>query len=128
MSDAPLLDAPAAMAAAEAGIQTSDEHALDEWKREADVIISSLALNRYEFTADDVWAQGLGPNPTGSNTALGARMRSAVRNGWIVNTGRTARTAQVASHGQPVTVWRSTLVTPPTKVCPTCDGDGWVTT
>jgi hypothetical protein len=79
MSEQPTLDFAAAQAAADAGIAASDEHALDAWKAEADFIITSLAYGRDEFTADDVWGAGLGPNPTGSNTALGARMRPRYR-------------------------------------------------
>lgn len=124
MSGAPTLDPQAAAEAADAGIATADEHALAEWKEAADGFIHWLANNRSEFTADDVWAMNLGPNPTGSNTALGARFRSAARNGLIENTGRTQKTAQVQSHSQPVTVWRSLLTESPTITCPKCHGTG----
>lgn len=101
------LDAYRARREAEEGIARSDDRALTAWKLDADRRIRSLADRLDEFTADDVWESGLGPNPTGSNTALGARFRHAVAEGIIENTGRAISTAQVKSHGAPQTVWRS---------------------
>lgn len=101
----PVLDRRAAIAAGVAGAQRADDHALDDWKHEADEVIERLAYTRPFLDSDDVWAAGL--RPTHENRALGARMKAAARRGLIAPTDEFHATAQVRSHGSPCRVWRS---------------------
>lgn len=105
----PALDAAASQAARSRGIDAADVAALDQWKAEADEILARLARDRATVTSDDVWAAGLRPNPSGSSTALGARFVAAARAGLILKTDRVRQTAQVRSHGSPMTVWQSLM-------------------
>ena len=101
------LDWNAASKAADAGIDRADENALEEWKSLADDYIFRLAEKSLEFTSEDVWRMGLPANPTGANSALGARFRSAVSDGIICNSGRKKNTLANGKHGSATTIWTS---------------------
>lgn len=101
------LDWDAASKAADAGIDRADGNALEEWKSLADDYILRLARRSLEFTSEDVWRMGLPPNPTGANSALGARFRTAATEGIICNSGRKLNTLANGKHGSATVVWSS---------------------
>lgn len=101
------LDWEAANKAATAGIDRADGNALEEWKSLADDYIFRLAKRSLEFTSEDVWHMGLPANPTGANSALGARFRSAAAAGIICNSGRKLNTLANGKHGSATVVWSS---------------------
>jgi hypothetical protein len=106
----PAVNRAASAAARNEGIARADRGALEEWKAEADRIIDEVARSQAEVTSDDVWRAGLGPNPTGSNTALGARFKAAAAAGLLVKTDRVRMTELASSHRSPMTVWASQVV------------------
>lgn len=101
------VDRQASDAARDAGMAVADDHAEALWKSTADEIIERLALTQPEVVSDDVWEAGLGPNPTGSSTALGPRFRNAAKKGLISKTGRARRKALESCHSSPMTIWVS---------------------
>lgn len=103
------LDWDAAGKAADEGMERSDGNALDEWKSLADDYILRLAKKSLEFTSEDVWRLGLPANPTGANSALGARFRAAATEGIICNSGRKLNTLAHGKHGSATTVWSSLI-------------------
>lgn len=103
------LDWEAASKAADVGIERADGNALEEWKSLADDYILRLARRSLEFTSEDVWRMGLPANPTGSNSALGARFRTAATEGIICNSGRKLNTLANGKHGSATVVWSSLI-------------------
>ena len=103
------LDWEAASKAADAGIERADGNALEEWKSLADDYILRLARRSLEFTSEDVWRMSLPANPTGSNSALGARFRTAAAEGIICNSGRKLNTLANGKHGSATVVWSSLI-------------------
>ena len=101
------LDWNAASKAADVGIDRADGNAIEEWKSLADDYIFRLAEKSLEFTSEDVWRMGLPANPTGANSALGARFRSAAAEGVICNSGRKKNTLANGKHGSATTIWTS---------------------
>ena len=105
-TDAGPRDLPAGEAAKENGIAKANQTAsFDHWAPRADQAIAGLALQRVEFTSEDVTAiAGL---PTrGSNSAVGARMNAAARRGIIRWTGRMAKAERPNQHAALLKVWR----------------------
>lgn len=98
-------------AARDAGIAQSYGASPQPWKDLAYDILETLAQNQQEVVSDDVWNAGL-PHPPNSGTALGGVFKRAAKAGLIVKTDRVRITAQVKSHGSPMTVWRSLVYTP----------------
>lgn len=100
------MDFDAARARADEGIRAAWEGSPEEWRDLARQTIEDLAYRQPEVVSDDVWTAGL-PAPPNSATALGAAFRWAARNNLIAKTDRVRQTAQVRSHGSPMTIWRS---------------------
>lgn len=100
------------------GMRRADQGASAAWVREADQAILRLAKTRASFTADEVWRiLGTGPRDkvSGQSTrdgrALGPRMLSAARAGWIRKGGTvlTVRESRESRHQAPIQVWVSLL-------------------
>lgn len=92
------------------GIQRAWEHANGDWKLAATAIVRELAKTRTEFTADEIWAvlDSLGFT-TREHRAMGAVMRQAACEGWIVKTDRFVPTTRPCANRRPVAIWQSCL-------------------
>lgn len=98
----------------EAGRQARD-HAIErvgrgaptEWMKRAHEIIRKVASRQGEFTADDLWGEGLEVPP--EPRALGAAMMQAVRDHICERTGRFVQTKRRIRHAAPIAVWRSLI-------------------
>lgn len=104
-----LFDMLAAIEAADAAIEQVDFNADPTWKKAADKAIRHVAVTRREFSTDDVWEvlYELAIEPPDEPRALGAAMRRAARDGFIVATDRVVRSARPECHTRPIRVWRS---------------------
>ena len=79
------------------------------WKDACVDTIHRLALEREDFTTDDVW-EAMDPEArTHERRAMGAMMRRAADRGWIRPTTLYKPTARPEAHGRPVRVWASRL-------------------
>lgn len=98
-----------AAAARDEALQRVDEHADQDWKREARDAVLHAAAHRAEFTSDYIWwlLQQRGVMPPHEPRALGAIMRAAAREGLIQRSDRVVESVRVANHRRPVAVWRS---------------------
>lgn len=97
------------------GIDRADEHANRIWKQAARDAVKWLATKdpRYphitpRFSSDDVWGL-LKAHNTHEPRAMGAIMQQAVRDGWIVSTGKYEPSTRPESHRRPVLIWRGQL-------------------
>ena len=90
------------------GMSRAWDAATTNWKAAACAIVQHLASTRREFTADDVWAQldQLGFT-TREHRAMGAVMRAAAVDGWIVKTDRVTPTSRPCANRRPVAIWQS---------------------
>lgn len=90
------------------GMARSWDHANTDWKAAATAIVRHLAETTAEFTADQVWAEldSLGFT-TREHRAMGAVMRQAACEGWIVKTDRVVPTTRPCANRRPVAVWSS---------------------
>lgn len=90
------------------GMSRAWDAANSNWKAAACAIVQHLAATRSEFTADDVWAQldQLGFT-TREHRAMGAVMRAAAVDGWIVKTDRVTPTSRPCANRRPVAIWLS---------------------
>lgn len=93
-------------------IDEVETHADEEWVDCALTAVRATAETLEEFTTDDcahylarvfpeVW--------THETRAWGAVIRKAVKEGWIVNSGRMRKSTMVSNHRRPKTVWRSLI-------------------
>ena len=90
-------DAAIATAGAAAGSWT--QHAVDT--------ITLVAMARFDFTTDDVWA-ALDVKPA-EPRALGAAMKAAAGRGVIYATGEYRKSVRPEAHARPMAVWRAKL-------------------
>lgn len=92
------------------GMERAWNHANTDWKAAATAIVRHLAETSTEFTADQVWAEldSLGFT-TREHRAMGAVMRQAACEGWIVKTDRVVPTTRPCANRRPVAIWRSQL-------------------
>ena len=87
----------------DSGIARADLAQPDAWKHAVDTTIESLARTGRAFTADDVRPL-TGESPTGSQGAMGARIRAAACRGVIRQVGYR-RSTQPSAHARPLAVW-----------------------
>lgn len=93
-------------------IDEVEAHADDEWVACAFAAVRATAETLDEFTTDDCasYLARIYPEAwTHEGRAWGAVMRRAVKNHWIVNTGRVKASTMVSNHRRPKTVWRSLI-------------------
>lgn len=109
MSQLSLYDAKASEAARDRSIQQVDEHAEPEWKALAYEAVRQTASDLpFGFTTDDVWLRiPEDAEPPHEPRAMGAIMRQAHRDGWIVPTRDHRPTARIVAHRNPKRVWRA---------------------
>ncbi len=93
-----------------AAIEQVWEGAPGAWQIEALAAIEHVAWTTEYLTTDKVWATGL--KRPHEPRAMGAAMRVAAREGWIVATNKWAKSGQRVCHNRPMRVWRSTLYRP----------------
>lgn len=75
------------------------------WRARAKDIIAGLALQRIEFTSEDV-TERVGMPPGSSNSAVGSLMNAAAKRGTIRWTGRMAKAERPNQHAALLKVWR----------------------
>jgi hypothetical protein len=85
------------------------EHADPGWYERALAALHALAGRQGTVTADDLWAL---VEPPREPRALGAVLREGRRNGWVVPTEKTVKSARAANHARPIRVWRSLVCGP----------------
>jgi hypothetical protein len=78
------------------------------WLRKAQEAIY-LLMDEGPFTTDDVWAvlNDWYVKPPREPRAMGAAMRIAQQEGWIVATGNYRKSERVECHGRPVMIWEA---------------------
>lgn len=92
------------------GMARVDDHAAEEWKREAIMAVYRTAIALPELTSDDVM-RCINPDVrTHELRAMGPVMMRAAKFHWIVKADQPARNSERPSlHASPRTVWRSLL-------------------
>ena len=80
------------------------------WIRNVVEIVKKIAVERREFTSDEVWdeastkiADPIEPR------VMGNALKTAQQNGWIEKTDRVKKSSRAVCHGRPVAIWRSLL-------------------
>lgn len=76
-----------------------------EWTDKFDAVVTALALSRVEFTSEDVTARA-GQPPSGSGSAVGARINAAAKKGIIRWTGAMRKAERPNQHAALLKVWR----------------------
>lgn len=91
-------------------IASAGKHADDRWWHEALDGVRQVAIQRSQFTADDVcaWLERRGVS-THDLRALGAVMRGAASAGWCHTTDNFVRSKRASRHNAPIRVWQSDL-------------------
>ena len=90
----------------EKGMGKAERSATPEgWVARFDAALHSLALQRIEFTSEDVTARAGFPAEATHN-AVGARMNAAARKGQIVWTGRMRSADRPGRHASLSKIWR----------------------
>ena len=79
------------------------------WREQALEAVRRCAQEHQYLTADDVWSYVAPRQRKGESRAMGAIMRHAVREGWIVGTNEFVHSARVMSHAARVMKWRSLI-------------------
>lgn len=77
----------------------------DGWSERFDAAVTALALTRTPFTSEHVTAQ-VGLPPSGSPSAVGARMTAAAKRNKIRKTGRMVKAERPNQHAAMLTEWR----------------------
>lgn len=77
----------------------------DGWNERFDAAVTALAMTREPFTSEHVTAR-VGLPPSGSPSAVGARMTAAAKRGSIHKTGRTVKAERPNQHAAMLTEWR----------------------
>jgi hypothetical protein len=90
------------------GIARADDHANLEWKDAALTALHVCALDRYDFTTDQVY-EAMDGEWTHERRAMGAVMRQGARAGWIEKTKDFRLTERPEGHRGPKQVWRSLI-------------------
>lgn len=95
------------------GIEASYQYADLDWKKIASDAVRQCALQRSEFTTDDVWdiinKTGI---TTSENRAMGAIMQSASRSGMLKATPTFIMSKRATKHKSPTRVWQSMIYSP----------------
>jgi hypothetical protein len=98
---------------AEIGMQQADDAANEKWKRWIDGCIQNVAIEKQEFTVDDVLAklEALPYPPSTHNlAALGPRMKRVSKElGYMTATDRVQRSKRPEKNGNLHRVWKSNL-------------------
>lgn len=94
-----------AKVAGQAGLELAAEAAGPDWLDLAIAAVRVACLQHETLICDDVWAVGL--QSCGHDRAFGQAMKTGVRRGWMVKTGRMR--PSVRSHGSPKTEYRSLI-------------------
>lgn len=92
---------------AQDGMERAYEHAVYDWKSEAEKAVRQTAVEMDEFTTDDVWVRIPGEFKTHEHRAMGAVIRKAKRDGHIESTGQWRCSSHRTCHGRPKKVWRT---------------------
>jgi hypothetical protein len=79
-----------------------------DWMEDAKAAAILVALARFDFTTDDVWA-ALGDQAPPEPRAMGAVMKALAGEGQIRATGEYRKSVRVECHARPVAVWRVCL-------------------
>jgi hypothetical protein len=92
-----------------AEIAAVSERVNPNWATDVDDAIKWVATRQRELTTDDVWERlaQVSSQRTPEHRAMGPRMRTAQRNGWIEATYSTVISNR--RRGAPVRVWRSNI-------------------
>lgn len=110
--DGDIFNAEASKNSRDEAMGRADEHANAEWKENMRVCILDTASCKQIVTSDDIsflaqerkqW------NGTHELRALGPLMKTAERNGWIRNTGRTVPSVRKNVNRNYITVWESLI-------------------
>jgi hypothetical protein len=95
------------------GMQQADENANDRWKRWVDGCIQNVAIEKREFTVDDVLEklEALPYPPSTHNlAALGPRMKEVAKTlKYMTATDRVQRSKRPEKNGNLHRVWKSNL-------------------
>lgn len=98
---------------AQAGMAQADENANERWKRFIDGCIQNVAIEKQEFTVDDVLAklEALPYPPSTHNlSALGPRMKEVSKVlKYMTPTDRVQRSRRTGKNGNLHRVWHSNL-------------------
>lgn len=98
---------------AQIGMQQADENADETWKRWIDGCIQNVAIEKQEFTVDDVLAklEALPYPPSTHNlAALGPRMKEVSKSlKYMTATDRVQRSKRPEKNGNLHRVWASNL-------------------
>lgn len=87
-------------------LERVDEHADDNWKWFAELVVRRLASAQPTFTTDDVWMELESFDvSTHEPRALGAIMRNLAREGLIRTTDRYVKSDRPECHQRPIPVW-----------------------
>jgi len=91
-------------------LERVEANAAAAWRASALRVIHRLALERDDFTADDVWeALDTVGNHTPERRALGPLMQRAASRGWIRPTAMYRPTSRPEAPHRPVKAWASKL-------------------
>lgn len=113
MNETPtLFDVLAAIEARDEAINKAENNANPHWKQAAEMAIRSIAVDRNEFTSDDVWLwlHDMAIEMPHEPRALGAMMVRASRQGLIKTTDRVRQSERPECHARPIRIWRSLIV------------------
>lgn len=98
---------------AQAGMAQADENANERWKRFIDGCIQNVAIEKAEFTVDDVLAKLEAlpfPPSTHNLAALGPRMKEVANTlKYMTATDRVQRSKRREKNGNLHRVWKSNL-------------------
>lgn len=102
-----LFDAAAGRAARDEAIDRVDANALPEWKDAAIETVYQVALRKWTFATDDIWAAGL--EKPREPKAMGPVMLRAVKLGYCEPMDVSRRSRKVTQHARPLQMYRSLL-------------------
>ena len=100
---------PAAIARDDA-IDRAEQHAQREWLHAAEQALYRVACESWEFTSEAIWEKMLGWYSR-EPRALGAVMRTGMREQWITPTDHFVPSTSARNHKRPLRVWRSRIYT-----------------
>lgn len=95
------------------GMAQADDNAKVEWKRVVDGCVMNVAMEKQEFTVDDVLAKLESlpfPPKTHNDSALGPRMKEVSKTlKYMTATERVQRSRRPEKHGNLQRVWKSNI-------------------
>lgn len=109
------------MESKEDAIDRVEEAADEVWKYTALRAVKWRCKKGVNFTTDQIWAdlESVAVVPPKEPRAMGAIMRKAVREGFIVATEKTVQSTKQSNHKRPVRVW-SPITEVKSKMCDGC--------